>query len=332
MKISDSLQKKGLIERFLYIYNRINLFIKNQPFLGSIITSFIASLFIIFFNFSSGKKIFHYLYNQIKISPEWKYGFFAIIASLIFFVMVTTIYFFLLFRLKELKKKIDTNEQEFEKIDKIGLIYALNNDDDIKIQENLKLISQKLISSDFTTIDLLLTTGYEIISMHSEHENKQLKERYKTKENESRIAPFHSILKNTSVSTRILILSPDSMACHERGHSVIHSKQNYKNLIHRTIAYLDLINNENIQYGFYDMIPVWKIIKNRKMSFIQPLNPSKLARNEPWFGFLNVDHGITEGYQTLFEKKWKEKDSIKISQTSKRSIKKLKDEIIAKMN
>ena len=130
---------------------------------------------------------------------------------------------------------------------------------------------------------------------------------------------------------RILLLHPESAFVQTRAGNLLGVSELYTELIHRTIACIRIINNKHIELGFYMQEPVWNIIKTDHYTCIQSITPHRLSRNEHWNILSNNPNGLTDGFQTLFEKKWKERKDFTISKNSEKEIKKIIKQIKSKM-
>ena len=210
-------------------------------------------------------------------------------------------------KISTLSEQVSTQKDELEKSDKLGLAYVLKNDSEENISENNLKIKSILTNTDPNTLDMILTTGYELISMDHKHEIETMRSKYQLPGIPNRIGVFHELLEKCKFPVRILLLHPESEFATKRGKAIITDHEHYRELIYRTIAYFNLIKKRNIELRYYDMEPVWNLIKNERLMFIQPVSETNKSRNNNWFGLSVTPGTLSQGYITLFNKKWNEK-------------------------
>jgi hypothetical protein len=258
-------------------------------------------------------KIFKDFFEDLVKNPEYHNIITNLVYIFLFSVIITAIYLILAFKTKVLKRTILDHENELRRIDSLlGVKYILENTTEQEIENNYSIIRNKIFDTTSSKLDILLTTGYEQVSMHFPHDPKEFKEKYKTSVNKERKGIFHDYFTEIKVPTRILILKPDCLSARSRGSQVINDIPHYIDLICRTIAFLEKIRNSYVQYRFYDQTPVWNIIKNEKLAFVQPIMNDKKSRDGYIYCFNKINLSISSRFDTLFEKKWKEGKSLKI--------------------
>ncbi len=277
-------------------------------------------------NIIYAEKIVGFLYQKVKTNITWRAVFFSAVATISFIWIFTATLVYIKFRNITQKKELSVTKKELKRLDEAKLVYVLRSDTEVQIQEGYKIIKQTLSKRRPNCLDFLLTTGYEPIGMDSRHEGNDFNERYSLPDNGHRFASFHEYLITLRVKTRILLFNPLSKECIARGKKLLNDPGHYRQLISRTIAYLELINNSKIEYGFFEDKPVWKIIKTNKYTFAQAVPADSKSRDEFWFGFENRNHRLTDGFDTHFEDLWDRRLFAAIDWNS-REWKPLRDEI-----
>lgn len=277
-----------------------------------VLTNVIAGLILFAINIILLNDIQVFFVEKIKSSIEWQYAAFSFVFAVIISLGVSFFYIWLAVDNKTLRNNIEIKDNEIKTYQDLGLVYILNNDTEEFIDKNYQTIKDTLVEYPSSRLDILVTTGYESISMHFAHDNQDFITRYNRNKDYARIGVFHEYLKNLRSKIRILLLNPQSTVAKERGKRILNDPNHYSELIYRTIAFLKLINNSQLELGYYDQMPVWNMIKNDNITFVQSVSSDKTARKNAWHAFSNTPSGITEGYKTLFEKKWEEKDKVKL--------------------
>lgn len=213
---------KKLSEKLLKFYTR-------HPLLTNVIGGIIVLIInVIFFD-----KLQSWFIENFLKSDFFKVIFFSIMFSLFSILSISYFYLYLAMDNKSIREKLHEFESELNIFDGIGLAYILNNEVEANIEENLKLIRDELITENEGSLDMLLTTGYEIISMDMKHESKDFIERYKVNDFDRRIAIFHEVLPKIKRKVRILLLNPYCQVAKGRGKDTIGNPKHYSNLILR---------------------------------------------------------------------------------------------------
>ncbi|MBA7527765.1 hypothetical protein ES705_19944 [subsurface metagenome] len=290
------------MSKLAQFYQRTNSFLKNNPLLTNVFGGLIVAALLALINIFYAKRIIDFLYQKIRTNVTWRAFFFSALTTISFFWLFTATVVYRMFRDVTQKKELAETKNELKRLDASKLVYVLRSDTEAQIQEGYKIVKRTISSRRPNCLDFLLTTGYEPISMDSRHEGNDYKERYSLPENGPRLAVFHKYMKTLRVKTRILLLNPLSELCTTRGKKLLNDPAHYRQLISRTIAYLELLNNNQIQYGFFEENPVWKIIKTDKYTFVQAVPADSKSRDEFWFGFENRKHRLTDGFDVSPQK------------------------------
>lgn len=335
MKTNNSLEKSKLFrEKFLNLFlnlsKKLDSFHKNNLFLSNLFVAILVTIIVGVIFKDAGIILANHILAKIQTSYYWKLFFIIIISCLSFAILLSIVYITQALGNKKLKRII---EQKNKEMSQFGVTNILTNEDDETIRKNYKQIADTIKKYDNTnTIDFILTTGYEPISMHDLHDPTEFQEQYKG--SYSNKAQFHDILKNVKTKSRVLLLHPESIFANERGRDIIRDEKLYSDLIYRTIACLEKIKkiNPHVEYGFYNQNPVWKIIKTDNLVFIQAVHSRGLARKETWIGLLRSDLSITDGFDTLFKKKWEERNTFNLNNDEyKKRLKFFKKQLEGKM-
>lgn len=295
-------------------YNRFNKSFKEHPLLTNLIAAFILAIIPIVDIVLLRNKIFDFFYNKIIGSSTWRNGF-IILAFLFVFTIIVTVVFLILSNFDNKNREEAANDEKLFK--NLGISAVFRNSSDSDIQENNEFIFNKIQKESSHSIDFLLTTGYELLSMDTRNENREFIDRYSSSD-KFRKAFFHEFLLSCKHKVRILLLNPESESAKRRGEVLFGNKAitHYQNLIFRTIAYLNDFNNSNIEFGFYNQEPIWKIVKTDSLMFVQPIRRDRYGRNENLHLFKYTPHSLTDGFHTLFEKKWDERNNFEIDRDS----------------
>ncbi|MBU43274.1 MAG: hypothetical protein CMN76_08655 [Spirochaetaceae bacterium] len=286
------------------------------------------------FFFAPSGKVFE---EKIRNSFEWQFGLAACAISSFIVIGFSVYYIAAAMDKKSMRLDLQAAQRQLGKHNELGLVYIWASHNAEHIDINYQEMKDAIEESADRKLELLFTTGYEAMSMDAEHETIQFKNRFSEKpDGQPRKAVLHELIQNLKGPVRVLLLNPLSQTAFDRGREIINDGDLYRQLIYRTIAFLELAKerNENLHldFGFYSQKPVWNVVRNNIITFVQPVSPNYAARLNAWLCFANNNFGITEGFATLFEKKWDERQLEDVSHPDFRTnVDKIKHEIEAKM-
>ncbi|MBI41692.1 MAG: hypothetical protein CMF59_19025 [Leptospiraceae bacterium] len=324
--------KRKLWQGVKATFAKAKTFVNNNGLISSFLATALWAFITLFFG------AFGTVFEEtVRESYEWQFGL-IVCAFASFIVIVISVYYILAaMDRKSIRLDLGAALRRLESHNELGLVSIWGNESAEHIDQNYQEMREIIETVADRKLDLLFTTGYEAMSMDAEHETVPFKNLFSERnDGNPRKAVLHDLVQGLRGPVRVLLLNPLSKTAQDRGREVITDGPMYQQLIYRTVAFLELAKSKNrslyLEFGFYSQKPVWNVVKNDTVTFVQPVSPQRTARLNTWLCFANNNFGITEGFNTLFEKKWEERTLEKLdSPEFRENVDRIKSEIEAKM-